>query len=191
MKKGTNMQDEERNSCAGDSPSWTERPTDNSTITLLDVSLFALYSTPTSAISPRVASGNGGSALRFAGSYTRRPSAMGAARARLRASLPRRARLAPLRSPPSFPKPTRGDAGARWLLGSSARAGLPHCYLGLGGGSRARGCGCGVWVWAWRRRRRHICHTRVSVGGRERLKTPGVCIEKRTCRCEHGKISVL
>ena len=60
MKKGTNMQDEERNSCAGDSPSWTERPTDNSTITLLDVSLFALYSTPTSAISPRVASGNGG-----------------------------------------------------------------------------------------------------------------------------------
>ena len=127
MEKGTNMQDAERNSCAGDSPSWTERPTNNSTITLLDVSLCRLYSTPTTAISPRVASGNGGSALRFAGSYTRRPSAMGAARARLRASLPRRARLAPLRSPPrQSPMSTRGVAGARWLLGSSARAGLPR-----------------------------------------------------------------
>ena len=45
MKKGTNMQDEERNSCAGDSPSWTERPTNNSTITLLDV-IYSDYTRP-------------------------------------------------------------------------------------------------------------------------------------------------
>ena len=124
------MQDEERNSCAPASHSHGQR---DPPILFHSMTGFphriasrpakSAYSTPTRHLTSGYLR-QWGSALRYAGSYTRRPSAMGAARARLRASLPRRARLAPLRSPPSFPKPTRGDAGARWLLGSSARAGL-------------------------------------------------------------------
>jgi len=100
------MQDEERNSCAPASHPHGQR---DPPILFHSMTGFphriasrpakSAYSTPTRHLTSGYLR-QWGSALRYAGSYTRRPSAMGAARARLRASLPRRARLAPLRSPP-------------------------------------------------------------------------------------------